>query len=64
MRELTGVEIAEVRARIQQVNCVNCGAPIDLTGGLLSAGLAIVLFAVKRAGAEVRIQRSASVVSM
>ena len=34
VRELTAVEIEEVRSRIQQVNCVNCGAPISLAGGL------------------------------
>ena len=32
VRELTAVEIEEVRSRIQQVNCVNCGAPISLAG--------------------------------
>jgi hypothetical protein len=30
VRELTLPEIAEVRARIQQINCVNCGAPVRL----------------------------------
>jgi hypothetical protein len=34
VRELTALEIDEVRSRIQQVNCVNCGAPINLAGGL------------------------------
>jgi hypothetical protein len=34
VRELTAPEIDEVRARIQQVNCVNCGAPISLAGPL------------------------------
>lgn len=34
VRELTPSEIGEVRARIQQVNCVNCGAPIGLAGAL------------------------------
>jgi hypothetical protein len=30
VRELTLTEIDEVRARIQQINCVNCGAPVGL----------------------------------
>ena len=30
VRELTLAEIDEVRARIQQINCVNCGAPVRL----------------------------------
>jgi hypothetical protein len=34
VRELTAPEIEEVRARVQQVNCVNCGAPVDLSGRL------------------------------
>jgi Zn-finger nucleic acid-binding protein len=34
VRELTSAEIDEVRARIQQVNCVNCGAPVALSGAL------------------------------
>ena len=34
VRELTVAEIDEVRTRIQQVNCVNCGAPISLAGPL------------------------------
>lgn len=34
VRELTSVEIEEVRARIQQINCVNCGAPVGLAGAL------------------------------
>jgi len=34
VRELTVAEIDEVRARIQQVNCVNCGAPVRLAGPL------------------------------
>jgi hypothetical protein len=37
VRELTGAEIDEVRARIQQVNCVNCGAPVGLSGTLACA---------------------------
>jgi len=37
VRELSAVEIAEVRARIQQVSCVNCGAPIDLAGAVTCA---------------------------
>lgn len=35
VRELTRTEVDEVRARIQQVNCVNCGAPINLSGALV-----------------------------
>lgn len=34
VRELTALEIDEVRARIQQINCVNCGAPVGLSGPL------------------------------
>jgi hypothetical protein len=34
VRELTASEIDDVRARIQQINCVNCGAPVDLAGAL------------------------------
>ena len=34
VRELTTLEIAEVRARVQQVNCVNCGAPVNLSGAV------------------------------
>lgn len=34
VRELTAVEVDEVRARIQQINCVNCGAPVSLAGPL------------------------------
>ena len=34
VRELTAPEIEEVRSRIQQINCVNCGAPIGLAGAL------------------------------
>lgn len=34
VRELTAPEIEQVRARIRQVNCVNCGAPVDLSGSL------------------------------
>ena len=34
VRELTSAEIDEVRARIQQINCVNCGAPVALSGAL------------------------------
>jgi uncharacterized protein YbaR (Trm112 family) len=34
VRELTVAEIDEVRARIQQINCVNCGAPVSLAGAL------------------------------
>jgi len=34
VRELTAAEIDQVRARIQQVNCVNCGAPVSLAGRL------------------------------
>lgn len=34
VRELTAAEVDEVRARIQQVNCVNCGAPVSLHGPL------------------------------
>lgn len=30
VRELTPVEIASVRHTIQQVNCVNCGAPVEI----------------------------------
>ena len=30
VRELTLAEVQEVRSRIQQVNCVNCGAPVSL----------------------------------
>lgn len=37
VRELTHTEVDEVRARIQQVNCVNCGAPVDLSGALVCA---------------------------
>ncbi|BCS35910.1 hypothetical protein TBR22_A51450 [Luteitalea sp. TBR-22] len=37
VRELTAPEIEEVRARIAQVNCVNCGAPVDLSGPLACA---------------------------
>lgn len=37
VRELTAPEIAEVRARVQQINCVNCGAPVDLSGPLACA---------------------------
>lgn len=32
VRELTLAEVEQVRARIQQINCVNCGAPIGLAG--------------------------------
>ena len=32
VRELTRAEVEEVRSRIQQVNCVNCGAPVSLAG--------------------------------
>jgi hypothetical protein len=34
VRELSLPEIEQVRARVQQVNCVNCGAPISLAGTL------------------------------
>lgn len=34
VRELTVPEVDEVRARIQQINCVNCGAPVRLAGTL------------------------------
>ncbi len=34
VRELTAPEIDQVRARIQQINCVNCGAPVRLAGPL------------------------------
>lgn len=30
VRELTLAEVEDVRTRIQQVNCVNCGAPVSL----------------------------------
>ena len=34
VRELTAVELDEVRSRVQQINCVNCGAPVGLAGAL------------------------------
>ncbi len=34
VRELTHAEVEDVRARVRQVNCVNCGAPISLSGAL------------------------------
>ncbi len=34
VRELTHAEVEEVRARITQINCVNCGAPVSLAGAL------------------------------
>jgi hypothetical protein len=30
VRELTSAEVMQLRASIQQVNCVNCGAPVSL----------------------------------
>jgi hypothetical protein len=34
VRTLNGDEMAELRRRIRQVNCTNCGAPIDLERGV------------------------------
>jgi hypothetical protein len=33
VRELSTQELLQLRASIQQVNCVNCGAPVRLAGG-------------------------------
>lgn len=33
VRELSTSELLQLRASIQQVNCVNCGAPVRLAGG-------------------------------
>jgi len=37
VRELTAREVEDVRAHVQQVNCVNCGAPVSL-GGAVACG--------------------------
>jgi len=33
VRELSTQEVLELRAAIQQINCVNCGGPVRLSGG-------------------------------
>jgi hypothetical protein len=33
IRPMSPQQIAELRARVDAVNCVNCGAPVDLTSG-------------------------------
>src|SRR5580693_6527759 len=47
---LSAQELAELRQKIQMVNCPNCGAPIDLTGSSVCAhcGSPISLMDVKR----------------
>jgi uncharacterized protein YbaR (Trm112 family) len=61
IRPLTAQQIAELREKVQTVNCSNCGGPVDLSKGTACphCGSALSMLDMQQAGALVAQLRSA-----
>ena len=62
IRTLSSEQLAELRQHVQAINCVNCGAPVDLAGHSACAhcGTPLSIVDIKQAGQVIEQLRSAA----